>query len=231
MAFVQIIDCKTDRLDDLNRLMDSWAEQTRGRRTAGHAVVATDRSDTKHVVEIVEFASYEEAMKNSHLPETDRIFREMVALCEEPPTFTDLDVVRDTQFNKAAATRLLEEISRGNLGVIDELMTSDYCDHDYGSEGDAVGPAAFKERCSGYVGAFDFTFAIESQIADGDEVATRWTWHATQKADYMGVPSTGKSVVGRGTTTFRFRDGMICEGWWQWDVMSLMRQLGVLPGG
>ncbi|MFD0347737.1 hypothetical protein ACFQ0M_20350 [Kitasatospora aburaviensis] len=55
MAFVQIIDCKTDRLDDLNRLMDTWAEQTRGRRTAGHAVVATDRADTKHVVEIVEF--------------------------------------------------------------------------------------------------------------------------------------------------------------------------------
>ncbi|MCG6496410.1 ester cyclase [Kitasatospora sp. A2-31] len=230
MAFVQIIDCKTDRVDDLNRLMDTWAEQTRGRRTAGHAMVATDRSDTKHVVEIVEFPSYEEAMRNSNLPETDRIFREMVALCDEPPTFTDLDVVRDTRFNKATAVRVLDELARGNLDVIDECMAADYRDHDYGSEADAIGTAAFKERCRGYVNAFDFSFAIESRLADGDEVALRWTWNATQKADFMGVPSTGKSVVGRGTTTFRFKDGMIQEGWWQWEVMGLMRQLGMMPG-
>ncbi|MEU6235244.1 ester cyclase [Kitasatospora sp. NPDC047058] len=230
MAFVQIIDCKTDRVDDLNRLMDTWAEQTRGKRTAGHAVVATDRANAKHVVEIVEFPSYEEAMRNSSLPETDRIFREMVALCDEPPTFTDLDVVRDARFNKVTATRVFDEIARGNLGVIDECMATDYRDHDYGSEGDAVGIPAFKERCGSYVDAFDFTFSIESQIADEDEVATRWTWNATQKADFMGVPSTGKSVVGRGTTTFRFKDGMIQEGWWQWDVMGLMKQLGMMPG-
>ncbi|MER7766411.1 ester cyclase [Kitasatospora sp. NPDC096140] len=230
MTFVQIIDCKTDRLDDLNRLMDRWVEATRGKRTASHAVVGTDRSDTRHVVEIVEFPSYDEAMKNSRLPETDRIFREMVALCDMPPTFTDLDVTRDLGFDKATASRVLEELSRGNLDVIDECMTADYRDHDYGSESDAVGPAAFRERCSGYLGAFDFRFDTEGQIAEGDEVATRWTWHATQKADFMGVPNTGKSVVGRGTTTFRFKDGKICEGWWQWDVMGLMRQLGVLPG-
>ncbi|MFF7989839.1 ester cyclase [Kitasatospora xanthocidica] len=230
MTFVQIIDCKTDRLDDLNRLMDSWVEASQGRRTASHAVVGADRSDTKHVVEIVEFPSYEEAMKNSHLPETDRIFREMVALCDVPPTFTDLDVVRDARFDKATASRVLDGLSRGNLDVIDECMTADYLDHDYGSEGDATGIRAFRERCAGYVGAFDFTFRTESQIAEGNEVATRWTWHATQKADFMGVPNSGKSVVGRGTTTFRFRDGKICEGWWQWDVMGLMRQLGVAPG-
>ncbi|MEU9078224.1 ester cyclase [Kitasatospora sp. NPDC004745] len=230
MAFVQIIDCRTDRLDDLNRLMDSWAEQTRGRRTAGHAVVATDRADSKHVVEIVEFASYEEAMRNSGLPETDRIFREMVALCDAPPTFTDLDVVRDAAFNKATAGRVLDGLAAGDLGVIDECMTAGYRDHDYASEGDAVGRAAFKERCSGYLAAFDFTFDVESQIAEGDEVATRWTWRATQKADFMGTTNTGRSVTGRGTTTFRFEQGMICEGWWQWDVMGLMRQLGMMPG-
>lgn len=98
MAFVQIIDCRTDRVDELNGLLDRWAEQTEGRRTVDHAMLATDRSDPRHVVEIVEFASYEDAMRNSRLPETDRIFREMVALCDGPPAFTDLDVVRDARF-------------------------------------------------------------------------------------------------------------------------------------
>ncbi|WP_031073574.1 ester cyclase [Streptomyces sp. NRRL WC-3742] len=231
MAFVQIIDCKTDKLDDLNRLMDTWAESTKGRRTASHAVVATDRSDKSHVVEIVEFPSYEEAMRNSKLPETDRIFREMVALCDAPPTFTDLDVVRDAQFNKALASRVLDGLAAGDLDVIDECMAADYHDHDYGSEGDAVGIQAFRERCAAYVDAFEFTFEVESQIAEGDEVATRWTWHAHQKGAFREIPNTGRSVIGRGTTTFRCHNGRITEGWWQWDVMGLMRQLGVLPSG
>ncbi|WP_395295921.1 ester cyclase [Kitasatospora hibisci] len=229
MTFVQIIDCKTDRLDDLNRLMDTWAEQTRGRRTAGHAVVATDRADTKHVVEIVEFPSYEEAMRNSNLPETDRIFREMVALCEEPPTFTDLDVVRDTQFNKAVAARMFAEMSKGNVDVMDELVAEDYHDHDFANQRDTVGLAAIKAEAAGYLAAFDFTFTVERQLADGDEVATRWSWTARHKGDFMGIPATGKTVTGGGTTTFRFEDGKIKEGWWHWDVMGVMRQLGMMP--
>lgn len=98
MAFVQIIDCRTDHLDEFSGLLDRWAEQTEGRRTVDHALLTTDRTDPRHVVEIVEFASYEDAMRNSHLPETDRIYREMVALCDAPPTFTDLDVVRDARY-------------------------------------------------------------------------------------------------------------------------------------
>lgn len=99
MTFVQLIDCRTSRLEEMNRLMDQWVEQTKGKRTATHAVVGKDRADASHVVEIVEFPSYEEAMRNSKLPETDRIFREMVALCDGAPTFTDLDVVRDERLN------------------------------------------------------------------------------------------------------------------------------------
>jgi predicted ester cyclase len=31
-----------------------------------------------------------------------------------------------------------------------------------------------------------------------------------------------------GVTVFRFRNGMIQEGWWQWDNVSVMRQLGLV---
>ena len=65
MTFFQIIDYKTDKVDDFNRLMDRWVEQTQGKRTATHSMVAKDRS-THHVVEVVEFPSYEEAMRNSN---------------------------------------------------------------------------------------------------------------------------------------------------------------------
>ena len=112
MTFVQLIDCKTSRIDEMNRLMDTWVEQTKGKRTATHNVIGKDRHDAGHFIEIVEFPSFEEAMRNSSLPETDRIFREMVALCDEMPTFTDLDVVRDEWLYKATRPQSLRTVRR-----------------------------------------------------------------------------------------------------------------------
>jgi hypothetical protein len=31
-----------------------------------------------------------------------------------------------------------------------------------------------------------------------------------------------------GATIFRFRDGKIQEGWWNWDTLGLLRQLGLV---
>ena len=69
MRFVQVIDCKTERFDDMDRLMDEWIELTKGSRTATHSLIGKDRSDGSHYVEIVEFPSYEDAVANSKLPE------------------------------------------------------------------------------------------------------------------------------------------------------------------
>ncbi|SHE71269.1 hypothetical protein [Streptoalloteichus hindustanus] len=98
MAFVQLVDCHTDRLDEMNDLMDKWLERTQGKRTATHSVVGQDRADPHHFVEIVEFPSYDDALRNSNLPETHEIYQQMAALCDEPPRFVDLDVVRDERW-------------------------------------------------------------------------------------------------------------------------------------
>ncbi|MCG6499346.1 ester cyclase [Kitasatospora sp. A2-31] len=230
MTFVQIVECRTERPDELNQLMDTWIEQTQGKRTATHTMVGADREDARHVVEIVEFPSYEAAMRNSALPETDRIFREMVALCQEPPTFTNLDLVRDEQFLKDAARRLLLEPAGGDMSVIDDLVAPDYRDHDPSVDGDTVGPAAVKEMIEGYRRAFDFTFDIRSQIAEGDQVCTRWIWRATHIGEYMGVPASHKIIESSGMTIWRFEEGKAKEGWWSWDAVAMMRQMGMMPG-
>ncbi|MFC9327501.1 ester cyclase [Kitasatospora sp. NPDC057015] len=230
MTFVQIVECRTEQPEALNRLMDSWMEQTQGRRTATHAMMGADREDAQHIVEIVEFPSYEAAMRNSGLPETDRIFREMVALCQEPPTFTNLDLVRDDQLHKEAARRLLLEPPTGDMSCLDELLASDYCDHDPSMDGDTIGPAAVKKMIEGYRKAFDFTFDIQSQIADRDQVATRWMWRGTHIGEYMGMPASNKDIECAGMTMFRFEDGKAKEGWWSWDSVAMMRQMGMMPG-
>ncbi|MET7654316.1 MULTISPECIES: ester cyclase [unclassified Streptomyces] len=230
MTFVQLIDCRTSRFDEMDRLMDTWVEQTRGKRTATHAVVGKDRSDASHFIEIVEFPSYEEAMRNSNLPETDKVFRELVALCDEMPTFTDLDVVRDEQLYAATARRFFETIgTRGELPPLDGLMAEEYHDHDPANEQDTMGMDAMRREIEMWRSGFDFAFSLDDQIEQGDRVCNRWTWSGTHKGDFMGIPATGKQVSMTGTTVFRCReDGKIVEAWWQYDRLGLMGQLGAL---
>ncbi|MEV4679398.1 ester cyclase [Streptomyces kurssanovii] len=230
MKFVQIIDYKTARFDDVNAVMDKWVEQTQGKRTTGHAVTGKDRSDSNHYVDIVEFPSYEEAMKNSHLPETDKMFQEMVALCDGMPSFTDLDVVREEQLNAATARRFFHEIAAGgNLDAIGEVFADDYIDHDIASEEDTeVGLEVIRRDLTMWRGAFDVTFELDRQITQGDDVVTLWTFSGRHKAEFQGIPATGEQCTITGTTIFRFEDGKIKEGWWHMDLMRLMRQLGAL---
>jgi hypothetical protein len=47
---------------------------------------------------IVFFDSYESAMENSNLPETNEFSQKMMELLDGPPTFYNLDVVEDKTF-------------------------------------------------------------------------------------------------------------------------------------
>lgn len=227
MTFVQIIDYKTDKVDDFNRLMDRWVEQTQGTRTATHSIVAEDRN-THHVVEVVEFPSYEEATRNSDLPETNQIFEEIVALCDGPPTFTDLDVIRDEQLNKATARRWFEVASRGDLDALGDVLTEDYHDHDPTNEQDVRGVDGAREEINMSRQVFpDFRFTVEDQLAEGDRVATRWTWQGTHSGEFMGAAPTGKVKI-TGMTIHRLRNGKIQEGWFNWDFLGELRQIGVV---
>ncbi|MEU9736114.1 ester cyclase [Streptomyces sp. NPDC048002] len=232
MTFVQLIDCRTSRFDEMNRLMDTWVEQTKGKRTATHNVIGKDRSDESHFIEIVEFPSYEEAMRNSKLPETDQIFQDMVALCDETPTFTDLDVVRDEQLYAATARRLFERIAApGDTPTFNDVLVEDYHDHDPANPQDYIGLDGVRREVEMWRGGFDFEFVIEDQMAQGDLVCTRWTWNGTHKGDFMGIPATGRQVSMTGCTVHRCEpDGKIAEGWWQYDRLGLMDQLGALDG-
>ncbi|MFI9613098.1 ester cyclase [Streptomyces sp. NPDC052023] len=228
MTFVQVIDCKTSRFQELDRLMDAWVEQTKGKRTATHSLIGKDRTDASHFIEIVEFPSYEEAMRNSTLPETDRIFREMVALCDEAPRFTDLDVVRDEQLSSTTVRRFFALASEaGELPPLDEVMVEHHQHHDPANVEDVVGMDHVRRELRVWRDGFDFEFTVEDLIAEGDRVCARWFWKGTHKGEFLGIPATGKDVTMTGTTVFRCGvDGRLAEAWWEYDRLGLMEQLG-----
>jgi hypothetical protein len=93
MSFVQIIEFETSKLSEMMALQEEWRKETAGRRTAARVMSCQDRERVGHYAVIVEFPSYEEAMRNSDLPETDRLSRRMAELADGPIRFTNLDVL------------------------------------------------------------------------------------------------------------------------------------------
>ena len=70
--------------------------------------------------------------------------------------------------NKALARRLLEEaFNAGNIDVVDELVTTDFVNHDAALPEAMIGPDAAKASIQGYRSAFpDLRITIEEQIAE-----------------------------------------------------------------
>jgi hypothetical protein len=95
MAFMQIIEFRTSNLDAMESVAVRWEEATAGKRTAGRRILCRDRAESNRYFNVVFFDSYESAMQNSQLPETQRFSQEMMSFAEGTPTFYDLDIIDD----------------------------------------------------------------------------------------------------------------------------------------
>jgi hypothetical protein len=97
MAFVQIIEFRTSKIDDMRKLGDDWEAKAGSDRTARRRLLCEDRDTPGRYFNIVFFDSYESAMENSNLPATHDFAPRMAALAEGGPTFYNLDVLEDKE--------------------------------------------------------------------------------------------------------------------------------------
>jgi len=74
----------------------------------------------------------------------------------------------------------------------------------------------------------DGTFSLDDDIVEGDRAAASFTFRATHRGDYLGIPATGKRVTMKGVDLFRISAGRIEEIRVYSDTASLMIQLGVV---
>ena len=95
MAFVQIIEFRTSDTERARQVNDDWWRATEGKRTVRREILARDRSDPDRCFAVVFFDSYESAMENSGLPETQAVAEQYAKLSDGPPLFYDLDVIED----------------------------------------------------------------------------------------------------------------------------------------
>ena len=96
MAFVQIIQYRTSKVDEVRRVHDEWEAADSGGATQ-RALMCEDRDNPGQYLDIVFFESYEAAMEHSASPVTQQFAQRMMALTDGEPTFYNLDVVDDRQ--------------------------------------------------------------------------------------------------------------------------------------
>ena len=136
--------------------------------------------------------------------------------------------------NKAVILRNYEEIwNQGKFEVADEIVHETFTDHPPTRFFDVglVGPASLKEAAGHFREAFsDFHDTMEKIIAEGDRVAYLGTISGTHDGELFGFPASGKHMEVRGVNFFRLENGKIMERWGQFDVLTMMVQLGLAPG-
>ena len=77
-----------------------------------------------------------------------------------------------------------------------------------------------------FLNAFsDTRLDIHEQVAEGDMVTTRVTFHGTHSGPFFGLPATGKTVHMTGMRMDRIQNGQITDHWAVFDTADLMQQL------
>ncbi|MER8221710.1 hypothetical protein ABTZ58_14190 [Streptomyces sp. NPDC094143] len=94
MKFVQIIDFETERLDEMEQIFEEAGQRSAGRSGGPtHRMLLKDRDNPNRYLALIEFDSYEEAMRNSEDPETGRMAERLGALCIGDRVYTNCDVL------------------------------------------------------------------------------------------------------------------------------------------
>jgi steroid delta-isomerase-like uncharacterized protein len=133
--------------------------------------------------------------------------------------------VSSSEENKAIVRRFLEELVKGNLDVIDELLVPDFVDRTL-MPGQGPTREDFKRTMEEIHKAFSTTsFTIEEQVAEGDTVVTKHIESHVSRGEFAGLPATGKEETTEGIYIHRLHRGKITEEWSLVDARPVMEDL------
>lgn len=135
----------------------------------------------------------------------------------------------DSNAGLSALTRARDEWNAGNLDGYLRLYRDDAVLHGY----PGVGPGIDSIRgfYAGFLTAFPGArLDFEDTFAADDKVVCRFTVAGRHAGPFQGMPPTQRTFTVPGITILRFEGDCCVERWSQTDFLSLMQQLGAIPG-
>ena len=131
--------------------------------------------------------------------------------------------------NRQIVQRFMDECwNKGNLNAVSELVADDCRYHDPVFPSLTSGAENLKNHIQTCRNGFpDLMFTIDDTIAERNEVVIHWTGTGTHKGQFLGMPPTNKKASVTGTSIFRIEGEKIVEEWANWNLMSMLEQLGI----
>ena len=136
----------------------------------------------------------------------------------------------DAVQSRQVITRYFEEVwNRGQLDVLDEIMASDYVNHNPGIPNPRPGPEDLKPIVRAMRdGIPDLHYRILDMVLTPDKVAVYLRVTGTHRGTLFGIAPTGRKIDVRQMQIEWLREGQIWQHWRVTDELGLMRQLGVV---
>jgi ketosteroid isomerase-like protein len=116
--------------------------------------------------------------------------------------------------NKALVRRFYEEIDKGNIDAMDELVAEDYLNPDPPPfPGLAPGREGLKQAFRVFWEGTPGSHTVEDQVAEGDKVVTRLRARGRHEGELAGIPPTGNEMDVTAIAIHRIEDRRIVEHW------------------
>ena len=136
------------------------------------------------------------------------------------------------------AEKLFDAMNAHNLTLGDSFQAVEYRFEGPGTDhnGGALNRDQAKAYTQGFINGFpDLHFELTQKVAQGEYVVINWVGSGTHTGPLptptgATLPATGKKASVSGSTTYQFKNGKAVKGWTYWDMVSMLSQLGVMPG-
>jgi steroid delta-isomerase-like uncharacterized protein len=131
----------------------------------------------------------------------------------------------------SAMRRFFELVNSGDIDGFIDVLADDFVEHE-AMPGMPPGREGTRQLFNMIHAAFpDMKWDPQDILVDGDKAVSRVQFTGTNDGEFMGMPATGKSVSVQIIDIVRFGDdGLALEHWGVFDMMSMMQQLGAIPG-
>lgn len=127
--------------------------------------------------------------------------------------------------NRAVVERFLEETHSGHLEVIEQTVSPKIVTHGlFGMDPDSLEGYRYFFQVIGNA-LQEMYFSIDAMVAEGDQVAVRFSLSAIHGGELLGIPASGRSVRFSGMVIYRLAQGLIRETWLYPDHLALQQQL------
>jgi steroid delta-isomerase-like uncharacterized protein len=104
-----------------------------------------------------------------------------------------------------------EALAGGESSALEDLVSSD----------------DLKRRVMSFRRAFpDLAVSVRLLIAEDDVVGVHLTGRGTHRGLFQGVPPTGRAWTAGCSALYRVEDGRIVDAWVNWDLLTILEQIG-----